>query len=94
MNQRVKMANEVKRGSLTALLASRLKTRKLEYVCKSYDIIGNIAIIRLHESSKHLSKIVAEAIMRANKRVKAMLRQAGPVLSDFRTRKLGGWQAK
>lgn len=89
MNQRVKMANEVKRGSLRTLLASRLKTRELESVYKSYDIIGDIAIIRLPESSKHLSKIVAEAIMRAHKRVKTVLRQDGPVLGDFRTRKLG-----
>lgn len=74
--------------SLKTLLAGRLKPCELKLVYKSYDIIGNIAVIRLPESLKQRSKIVAEAIMQAHQRVKTVLRQAGPVSGDFRTREL------
>lgn len=83
MRKRLKM-----KRSLKTLLAGRLETCELKLISKSYDIIGDIAVIRLPESLKRGSKIVAEAIMQTHGRVKTVLRQAGPVSGDFRTREL------
>jgi len=74
--------------SLNTLLTNKLKPRELELLCKSYDIVGDIAIIRVPEPLKERSKIIAEAIMKTNKHIKAVWRQASPVSGDFRLRKL------
>jgi tRNA (guanine37-N1)-methyltransferase len=74
--------------SLKTLLTNKLKPRELELLFKSYDIVGDIAIIRVPESLKERSKIIAEAVMKTNKHIKAVWRQASPVSGDFRLRKL------
>ena len=77
----------MKRG-LKALLAGKLETWQLDLLHKSYDIVGDIAIIRLPESLNQQSEAIAEAIMQTHKRVKTVLRQASPVSGDFRLRDL------
>lgn len=57
-------------------------------VYNSYDIIGNIAIIRLAHVTKETACIVAEAIMSTHKNVKTVMAQLSPVNGDFRLRKL------
>jgi tRNA (guanine37-N1)-methyltransferase len=74
--------------SLKTLLTNKLKPRELKLLCKSYDIVGDIAIIRVPEPLKERNKIIAEAVMKTHKRVKAVWRQASPVSGDFRLRKL------
>jgi len=76
------------RGSLKVLLAGRLETGELKFIQESYDIVGDIAVIRLPESLRQQSKIIAEAIMQTHKRVKTVLRQSTPVCGDFRLRGL------
>ncbi len=76
------------KGDLRYLLAGKLEPWELDMVYKSYDIVGDIAIIRLPESLKRRTKIVAEAIMQIHKRVKTVLQQVSPVSGDFRLRKL------
>ena len=55
--------------------------------CNSYDIIGDIAVIRLH-NSRGESESIAQAIMSIHKNVKTVLAQAGAVCGDFRLREL------
>ena len=74
--------------SLKTLLTNRLKPRELELLCKSYDIVGDIAIIRVPEPLEEQSKIIAETIMKTHKRVRAVWRQASSVSGDFRLRDL------
>jgi len=76
------------KGSLKALLAGRLETWELKLLHKSYDTVGDITVIRLPESLKQRSKIIAEVIMQTQKRIKTVLCQAGPVSGDFRLREL------
>lgn len=76
------------KGDLKAVLAYRLKPCELKLLYRSYDIIGDIAIIRIPEALKHRSKIIAEAIMQTRRRVRTVLRQASPVSGDLRLRKL------
>ncbi len=76
------------KGSLKILLGNKLQPRELNLLYKSYDIVGDIAIIRVPEPLKQRSKIIAEAVMQTHKRVKSVWRQASPISGDFRLRGL------
>jgi len=76
------------KGNLRTLLADKLEPSQLELIHESYDIIGDVAVVRVPESLKQRSKIIAEAVMQTHKRVKSVWRQAGPVSGDFRLRDL------
>jgi tRNA (guanine37-N1)-methyltransferase len=76
------------KGGLKALLAGKLETWQLDLLHKSYDIVGDIAVIRFPESLKQQSKIIAEAIMQTHKRVKTVLCVVSSVSGDFRLRGL------
>ncbi len=76
------------RGSLRTLLKDKLNAEELRVLYSSYDIIGDIAIIRVHEILKPKAALVAEAVMETHKRVKTVLLQTSPVAGKFRLRKL------
>lgn len=76
------------RKRLKELLAAVLPADELNSVYNSYDIIGDVAIIRLTEDSKKYSQIIAETLMKIHKNVKTVLAQISPVQGDFRLRKL------
>jgi len=69
---------------IRVLLADKLEPWELKLIYKSYDNVGDIAIIRVPEPLKERSKIIAEAVMQTHKRIKAVWRQASPVSGDFR----------
>lgn len=73
---------------LRTLLAEVLFPSELQFVCNSYDIVGDIAIIRVSEEARMFCKTIAEAIMTVHKNVKTVLAQTSPVSGDFRLRKL------
>jgi len=74
--------------SLKSLLANKLKPSELKLVHKSYDIIGDIAVIRVPEALRQQSEILAEAVMQIHKRVRSVWRQVSPVSGDLRLREL------
>jgi len=76
------------RKNLKSLLAGKLEPCEHKLLYKSYDIVGDIAVIRVPESLKQRGEIIAEAIMQTHKRVKAVWRQVSPVSDDFRLREL------
>jgi len=73
---------------LKAFLADRLEPSELKLLYKSYDIVGEIALIRFPKGLEKQRKIIAEAIMQTHKHIKTVLCQAGPVSGGFRLRKL------
>jgi len=73
---------------LRVLLADKLEPWELKSIYKSYDIVGDIAIIRVPEPIEDRSKIIAEAVMQTHKHVKTVWRQVDPVSGDFRLRGL------
>jgi len=73
---------------LRKILSEFLPQEELTYIYNSYDIVGDIAIIRLTEISKKHDQIIAEAIMNVHKNVKTVLAQTSPIRGDFRLRKL------
>ncbi len=75
-------------GNLKMLLRGKLNLEELMVLHKSYDIVGNIAIIRVQSTLKPKTPLIAEAIMKTHKRVKTVLLQTRPVSGDFRLRRL------
>jgi tRNA (guanine37-N1)-methyltransferase len=74
--------------NLRAILSSVLSPEEVTHVCNSYDIIGDIAVIRLIETSKKYQDDIARAIMSVHQNVRTVLAQTGPVFGDLRVRKL------
>jgi tRNA (guanine37-N1)-methyltransferase len=73
---------------LIEILSESLPSQELANICGSYDIVGDIAIMRLTEKSRKYRREIAEATMGAHLNVKTSLAQTGPVHGDFRVRRL------
>jgi tRNA (guanine37-N1)-methyltransferase len=78
----------LKKRDLQSLLEDKLKPKELKLVYKSYDVVGDIAIIRVQEKIKHHSIVIAEAVMQLHKNVKTVFRQSSAVGGEFRLRTL------
>jgi tRNA (guanine37-N1)-methyltransferase len=74
--------------SLREILSSVLPPEEAARVHNSYDIVGDIAIVRLTEVSSKYQKYIAEAVMSVHQNVKTVLEQKSPVCGDFRVREL------
>jgi len=81
---RIKGANHF---TLQEVLADKLKPHELRLMYKSYDIIGDIAVIRIPDSLNR-KELIAEAVMQTHKHVKTVLQQTSPVSNEFRLRRL------
>ncbi len=55
---------------------------------RAFDIIGDIAVLRLPDELLPYRKTIAEGVMRVQKNIKTVLMQASPVSGEFRLRKL------
>lgn len=73
---------------LREILSEILSAEDLAKVHNSYDIVGDIAIIRLTETSKRHAPAISKAIMATHKNVRTVLAQTSPVYGNFRLRKL------
>jgi tRNA (guanine37-N1)-methyltransferase len=58
------------------------------HVCSAYDIVGDIAIIRLVEKQPKHCNEVGRAIMEVHRNVKTVLAQTNAINGEFRLRKL------
>ena len=76
------------RKRLRARLSGLLSSKELASIHNSYDVVGDIAIIRVTERSRKYNKTIAETIMKIQKNVKTVLAQTSSVHGDFRLRKL------
>jgi len=73
---------------LSFLLKDRLSPQELNLLFKSYDVVGDIAVIRVPEALKSQRQMIAEAVMQTHKNVKTVLLQASAISGDFRLRQL------
>jgi tRNA (guanine37-N1)-methyltransferase len=76
------------KGNLKTVLADKLEPQQLKQIYKTYDIVGDIAIVRVPEAHKHHSRLIAEAIMDTHREVKSVWRQVSSVSGDYRLRSL------
>jgi tRNA (guanine37-N1)-methyltransferase len=74
--------------NIKGVLAGKLEAEELKQLYKTYDIVGDIAIIRVPEHLEHLSKEVAKAVMSIQKEVKSVWMQSSSVSGDYRLREL------
>lgn len=65
-----------------------LPPSELTHLYSSYDIVGDIAIIRLTPQSQKHGEIIAKTLMDIHKNVRTVLSQTGPVAGTFRLRTL------
>lgn len=73
---------------LKTVLSQMLPAEEPICAYNSYDIIGNIAIVRLPEQSQKHRKKIADTIMAIHGNVKTVFAQVGAVNGEFRTRAL------
>ncbi|NIO37271.1 class I SAM-dependent methyltransferase family protein [Candidatus Bathyarchaeota archaeon] len=73
---------------LRSILSRTLRAEDVAHISNSYDIIGDISIIRISEKSMRNIHIIAEAIMGEHKNVKTVLAQRSPVRGEHRVRVL------
>jgi tRNA (guanine37-N1)-methyltransferase len=76
------------RNRLRKTLSKFLQPYELACVYNSYDILGDIAILRLSDEARKHSQTIAKAVMSVHMNVKTVLAQISPVGGDFRLRKL------
>ncbi|MEM2102513.1 MAG: class I SAM-dependent methyltransferase family protein [Candidatus Bathyarchaeia archaeon] len=77
----------MRRHDFRSLLQGKLDPEELG-LYKSYDIVGDIAVIRVPKKLEQYCAIIAEAIMQLHSNVKSVWRQASPVGGDYRLRRL------
>ena len=73
---------------LLELLSGVLSPEELSLVYGSFDIVGDIAIIRLSNASQKSAKKIADAIMHVHGNIKTVLAQTSAVGGEFRLRQL------
>lgn len=76
------------RKRLREKLSSTLPPEDLSNVYSSFDIVGDIVIIKTHSDNTANAETVAKQIMSVHKNVKTVFCQASPILGDFRVREL------
>ena len=69
-------------------LSETLSPETVSYVYNSYDVIGDIAVIRLNKETQKYCNAIAEAIMDVHKNVTTVLAQMSAVRGNYRLRKL------
>jgi len=80
MGSRHRVVDEALRGVL--------EEDKAALAVRGFDIVGDIAIIRVPEPLERERFLLGQALLRSLSHVKTVLRQVGAVEGDFRTRKL------
>ena len=79
---------ERKETSLKGLLKGKLSPDELGMLRTAFDVVGSIAIAEIPDELKKKEKIIAEAIMKANKGIKTVLKKSGIHEGTFRTQRL------
>jgi len=76
------------RKRLRKTLSGVLSPEELSKVSNSFDVVGDIAIIKLRPTSQVNAQTTAKAIMSNHRSVKTVLLQASPVSGNLRLRRL------
>ncbi len=76
------------RKRLREKLSSDLPSQDLDQIYNSFDIVGDIAIIKMRNGNNSNAKAVASKIMSMHRGVKSVFVQDSPILGAFRVRAL------
>lgn len=75
-------------GSFEEVLARQIPSDIVPLVSKSFDIIGDIAIIELSPSAEPFEETIAAGLMQVHKSLKTVYSKAGPIVDSQRLRPL------
>lgn len=70
--------------NLKQVLRHSLDPQELDLLVRSYDVVGDIAIIALPPALLHRETLIGEAIMSINKRIKVVARRDGCCSGEYR----------
>jgi len=73
--------------NLREALKDQLSDEELKQL-RAFDIVGNIAVIKISEKLLPKKDIISRALMDVHKQIRTVLLQTGPVSGEFRTREL------
>ena len=76
------------RKRLKKRLSEITSSRPTIGIYNSFDVVGDIAIVKLNSSLNAQAKIAAEAIMNCNKGVRTVLAQESQIFGEYRLRRL------
>jgi tRNA (guanine37-N1)-methyltransferase len=79
----------VQHKSLGEALSSLLSEMELEQLTKSFDTVGDIAIMEIPESLESKEKDIGEALLRVHKNLRSVFKKLGPLEGGYRVRRLG-----
>lgn len=74
--------------NLREALKGQLTDEELKQLGRAFDIVGNIAVVKLSDGLLPKKNIIGEALMQVHRHVRTVLRQTSAVKGEFRTRKL------
>ncbi|MFB6265996.1 MAG: class I SAM-dependent methyltransferase family protein, partial [Candidatus Nanohaloarchaea archaeon] len=65
-------------------LEGELTGEEMEELQTSFDIIGDVAVIKVPEELEHRKDLIAEAVMEQHKNVETVLRKTGERKGEYR----------
>ena len=74
--------------SLEDSLRSKLTPEEFGLIVKSFDVIGDIAIIEIPKKLEKKEKLIAASLLSIHRNVKSVFKKLGPMEGVYRTRKL------
>jgi len=77
-----------KKRRVKEILKDKMTPSELGFLFSSYDVVGDIAIIKVPEELAEKQDLIAQAIMNTQRHVKTVLKQSSPVYGDLRLRRL------
>ncbi|NCC71279.1 hypothetical protein EOM09_06880, partial [bacterium] len=78
----------MRKNTLKNLLIGKIPEDKINSISKSYEIVGDIAIIEIPSEVEKYENEIAKALMNFNKNIKTVLKKSGIHQGEFRTQDL------
>jgi tRNA (guanine37-N1)-methyltransferase len=76
------------RKRLSNPLSNTISSEVTGNICNSFDVVGDIAIIKMPSPSQETAEVFAKAILNRHRNINTVLLQASPVSGDLRLRRL------
>jgi len=74
--------------NLREALKGQLSDEELKQLGRAFDVIGNIAVVKLPDGLLTKKHLIGQALMQVHRHVRTVLRQTSAVRGEFRTREL------